>query len=277
MGSLLKSVGVVGLALMCAVWLGLSTPAHAQTVVNENFEDGQYSAVKTAMKVPPKILEEQGNKFLRITGSAGDCSSVPKDLCDAGRNRSYLTWTSHYTQMPLRTDANMRQTYSMRARFTTTPGSTGSDGKFWELYVFAPGGETYGQKNGTGPNFVLWRGPVGVRQSTAKGAVEGYAPFDNERQFTFFPLGSVSQGTWHTYKLDAVWSHNPSVGRMDIYIDGQLKRTISGRDIFLGPTSERLPMVRTGHYGDYAHGQLDVDDIKVNPTGVAPAPCPGVG
>jgi Polysaccharide lyase len=259
---------------MCAVWLVPLAPAHAQSVVNEDFEDGRYSAAKTSMKVPPKIMEENGNKFLRITGSPGDCSSVPADYCPE-RNRSLVTWTSHYSQMPLVTSSNMRQTYSVRARFVSTTGKTGSDGKFFSLYVYAPGGEGgYGARNGTGPNLSLWRGPVTLMKTQAKGSVGGYAPYANETKATYFTVGPVPQGTWHTYKVKAVWSHDPSVGRIDIYMDGVLKKTISGRDVFLGRTSNRLPMFRTGRYGDYAYGQLDVDDIHVNPTGSSPMLAP---
>lgn len=265
-----STLGVACLALLGAGLFAPRASVYAQTVVHEDFQDGKYSGHADSMKVPPKIMEENGNKFLRITGSPGDCTAIPSDLCAAGRNRSSVRWTSHYSQMPLVTSANMRQTYSARVRFVTTTGKTGSDGKFFSLSVYAPGGDTYGASNGTGPNLSLWRGPIDLMKTQPKGSVGGYAPYANETKATYFQLGPVAQGTWHTYKVKAVWSHDPSVGRLDIYLDGVLKKTIAGRDVFLGPASNRLPMFKTGHYGDYAYGALDVDDIHVAPTGSSP-------
>jgi Malectin domain/Polysaccharide lyase len=261
-----STLGVACLALMCAVLLVPLAPARAQvTVVHEDFEDGKSSHTDmTSMKVPPKIMEENGNKFMRITGSPGDCDAIPAEMCPE-KNRSSVTWTSHYSQMPLVTSSNMRQTYSARVRFVSTTGPTGYDGKFFSLSVYAPGGDSYGTQNGTGPNLSIWRD---------QGRVGGYAPYANETKATYFDLGPIAQGTWHTYTVKAVWSHDPSVGRLDIYLDGVLKKTISGRDIFLGPESNRLPMFRTGRYGEYAYGQLDVDDIHVYPTGATPPPPP---
>jgi hypothetical protein len=106
-----STIGLACFALMCAVLLVPLASAHAQSVVNEDFEDGKYSGDATSMKVPPRIMEENGNKFLRITGSLGDCESIPADMCPE-KNRSTVTFTSHYPNMPPISESTQRQTYT---------------------------------------------------------------------------------------------------------------------------------------------------------------------
>ena len=193
--------------LMGAAWLVPLAAVHAQTTVNYNFEDGVMRGTPTQMKVPPKIITEPGNKFVRITGSTGDCQSVPASLCPK-RNRSTVTFTSHYSQMPLISSSNMRQTYSANIRFRE---DTGLDGSVFELYQGAPGGESggYGSQNGTGPVVVLWR---------AHGKVMFNANYANETKRTTVER-VVPAGSWHNYKVVAVWSHDPAVGRLEFYFD----------------------------------------------------------
>ena len=86
----------------------------------------------------------------------------------------------------------------------------------------------------------------------------------DEVEYLRFRLCAIS--TWHTYTVKAVWSHNPSEGRLEFYLDGKLKRTITGRDVNLGPNSNRLPTMKLGMYGDYAVGVIDVDNVKAGPS-----------
>ena len=50
---------------------------HGQTTVHYDFEDGRMRGTAVPMKVPPKMLTEGGNTFMRITGSRGDCQASP--------------------------------------------------------------------------------------------------------------------------------------------------------------------------------------------------------
>jgi hypothetical protein len=258
-GSLL---GVSCLALMGAAWLLPPAPVHAQTTVNYDFEDGVMRGTPTRMKVPPKIITENGNKFMRITGSTGDCQSVPSSKCPP-RNRSTVAFTSHASSMPLITSANMRQTYSARIRFHD---DTGSDGYVFELFQDSPDSETYGAHNGTGPV---------ARFRRIDGHVYAQLLYDNENKQNYIDLGAIKSGTFHTYGFKAVWSHDPSVGRLEVYLDGKLKKTITGRDVNLGPRSNRLPMMKLGLYGDYAVGRIDVDNVKAGPSSSS-SPAPSV-
>jgi Malectin domain/Polysaccharide lyase len=240
---------------------------HAQATVNYNFEDGVLRGDPTSMKVPPKIITENGNKFMRITGSTGDCESIPADLCPP-RNRSTVRFTSSYMSMPILSDSNRRQTYSADIRFH---GDAGIDGSVFELFQGAPGGEGgYGNVNGTGPVVRFWR---------AHGHVYFHALYANETKRDVIDLGAIRAGAWHNYRVKAVWSHNPREGRLEVYVDGKLKKTITGRDVNLGPDSNRLPMLKLGLYGDHATGSIDVDNVKAGPSGGGDStpPAPGMG
>jgi Polysaccharide lyase len=249
-----SKVGVSCLALMGAMWLVPTASVHGQTTVNYSFEDGVMRGDPTAMKVPPKILTESGNEFMRTTGSTGNCESVPSNLCPP-RNRSTVRFTSSYSSMPLLSASNASQTYSARIRFHD---NTGSDGVVFELYQNAPVGSTpYGTPDGKGPVFICWRDD---------GKVSCRANYANETKWDSFALGSIPAGTWHTYMVKAVWSHDPSKGRIEFYLDGVLKKRITGRDVNLGPASDRLPEMKLGMYGDYAVGAIDVDNVKAGPS-----------
>jgi hypothetical protein len=217
-----------GASVLIAAWLFSSTPAHAQSVVNEDVEDGKYSGDLTSMKVPPKIMTEGSNNFLRITGSTEDRDSL--DYCEAdcpNRNRSMVTFTSSYNSMPLITSTNMRQTYSADIRLYDDLPS-GGWASIFELFQNG--------KNISPPiRFIREKGHIYVQEM-----------WDQREKGAYTDLGPVSAGTWHNYTIKAVWSHDLDVGRLKVYIDGKIKRTISGRDVNLGPDSNRLPLVKLG-------------------------------
>jgi hypothetical protein len=80
------------------------------------FEDGQMPpGHQTQMAVPPKLVTEGDNTFLRITGSPSDKESIPASHPD--RNRSTVEFTSSAQNMPLLSDSNERQTYRVKIRF----------------------------------------------------------------------------------------------------------------------------------------------------------------
>jgi hypothetical protein len=249
-----STFSVTFLVLLSAMWLVPPASVHAQSSVNYTFEDGLLRGTPTRMQVPPRILTENGNKFMRITGSVGDCQSLPSSLCPP-RNRSTVRFTTHYAYMPYITSTNMRQTYSARMRFHKT---TGNDGIVFELFQWAPGGKGgYGNPADTGPVIIFWHN---------NGRVGGRANYAGGTKGTTWDLGPVAAGTWHTYMVKAVWSHDPSLARIEIYLDGVLKKRITGRDSNLGPTSNRLPEMKLGMYGSYAVGHIDVDNVRAGPS-----------
>ena len=86
-----RNASRIGGSFLALMFAGLLVPlasVHGQTTVNYNFEDGVVRGSPTSMKVPPKIITENGNKFMRITGSKGDCQALPSSLCP--------TWNSHF-------------------------------------------------------------------------------------------------------------------------------------------------------------------------------------
>jgi hypothetical protein len=245
-----RMVPVVLLGALCLLPI---TSAQAQTTVNYTFEDGVTRGDPTQMKVPPQILTENGNKFTRITGSRGDKESIPASYPD--RNRSYVAFTSHYTKMPTITDANRRQTYSARIRYGAPMHNSGVN---FELYQDGPVKGGYGTADGRGPVMQCWRG------TDARFNCRAYYASGTKGETVF--LGYVALGTWHTYTIKAVWSDNPSQGRLDFYFDGQLKRTLTGRPTNQSVDSNRLPMFKLGMYGDNALGHIDVDNVQAGPS-----------
>jgi polysaccharide lyase-like protein len=244
-------LGLVGVGLLGALCLLPAAPAQAQSTVNYSFEDGLLHGTPTAMKVPPKILTENGNHFMRITGSSSDKQSIPAS--HPARNRSTVTFTSKYSSMPLLSSTTMRQTYSAKVRFHD---NTGSDGVVLELFQDGPQSGGYGTPDGNGPVFICWRN---------NGRVKCRANYANETKATAVDLGVMPAGTWYTFKVNAVWSHNASQGRIELYVNGSRRLLVTGRDSNLGPTSSRIPAFKLGLYGDYAVGQLDVDNVTAKP------------
>ena len=73
--------------------------------------------------------------------------------------------------------------------------------------------------------------------------------------------------------IEAVFSHDPSEGRFEVYVDGRLRVTIKGRDTFTSATATQLPMVKFGPYGVDGVGTVDVDNIVIGPDGsMSPLP-----
>jgi hypothetical protein len=246
-----RRLGLVGFGLLGALCLLPLAPAQAQTHVNYPFEDGLLRGDPTAMKVPPKILTENANRFMRITGSSSDKESIPASR--PARNRSTVTLTSKYSSMPLLSSTTMRQSYSAKLRFHD---NTGSDGSVFELFQDGPQTGGYGTRDGQGPVFLCWRN---------NGQVSCRANYANETKWNVVNLGRIAAGTWNTFTVNAVWSHNASQGRIEFYLNGTRRLLVTGRDSNLGPTSSRIPMLKLGMYGDYAVGQLDVDNVTAKP------------
>jgi hypothetical protein len=151
--------------------------------------------------------------------------------------------------MPSITASNMRQTYSAAIRFRRIDAKSGMN---FELFQNG-GGSGYGVPDGKGPVI------ISTRNSSGHGVFG--ANYANETKRTHVDIGYVAIGAWHTYTIKAVGSHDPSQGRLEFYRDGQLKGTITGRDVNLGPTSNRLPPLKLGMYGDYATGVIDMDNV----------------
>jgi len=249
---------VACLALMGAVWLVPLASAHAATIVNEDFEDGQYTGKKSSMKVPPKIMEENGNKFLRITGSSSDKDGLGYCNGDCpNRNRSSIDFTQEVSLSNL----PKNWTYSADIRILNL------NPKALEVNPIAVNVNTSAGYCG---NRIQVFGP----NSSYTSKLPGHYYFDRRLKPSTgsfnVDLGAYNISQWHTVKIDAVFSTDPKVGRMNISIDGKLKKTWTGNT---HPTCGWLtPVSVFGLYGDYSTGIVDVDNIHINPTGSQFAP-----
>jgi hypothetical protein len=225
-----------------------------QVTVDEDFEDGAYTGVPTTMRVPPQILEESGNTFLRITGSREDKDFIPPSESD--RNRSTIRFTDHHKDMPVLTEANRRQIYQADLRVNANTSSA----TIFELFQHADaddpdgdGDEPYGERNGIGPTARFKGGKF-------------YNCYNNEHTCDRYSF-PITQGVWQRYTVKALWSYDPSIARLEVYRDNVLIHTITGKPTNLGPNSNRLPELKLGLYGDNATGTIDVDNIRVSTWG----------
>ena len=239
-------------ALLVVPLLLVPCPVTAQSTLNYTFEDKQLRGAGVSMHVKPQIVTEGDNTFMRITGSAVDKHAIPRSY--PNRNRSTIEWTTHAPSMPLITDANRRQTYRADVRFHE---NTGSDGVVFELYQWGSSTGGYGTRDSKGPVVIFWRNGT---------EVGGRANYANETKWDKWDFGSIPAGSWHNFMVKAIWSHDPRQGRIDVYLDGKLKKTIQGRGTNLGPGANRLPNMKLGMYGDFAVGVIDVDNVSVGPT-----------
>jgi hypothetical protein len=230
--------------------------AFAQSTAHVTFEDGQIHGHPVPMQVKPVVLTEGANHFLRITGSVDDCSHMPDHMCPP-RNRSTIAFTSQFSQMPVITSSNMRQTYGVDLRYHAS--SPGWDGVNVELFQGQPGGEGgYGNVNGTGPVIIMGRDGS---------TLWGRANYNNEQSFTNMAPTSLRAGSWIRVRIEAVWSHDPKIGQLSIYVNDARRLHVTGRDVNLGPATNKLPEFKLGLYGDHATGVLDVDNVYAAPTG----------
>ena len=238
--------------LLCCL---MSVHASAQSSVNYTFDDGQVHGDPTSMKVPPKVI----NGALRITGSASDKDNIPGGLPSPWNrmNRSTVTMTNHFRSMPQVTEANDEQVYQADVR-VRLPRAQGVN--VFELFQNAPGGGGYNPAHGPN-NLVRFQvGSVG----RADGNLWFESRFDQGRSDDIdrYDLGPMGDG-WRRLMIKAVFSHQPSEGRIEAYVDGRLRVTIKNRDSFQSPKATQLPMVKFGPYGVDGVGTVDVDNIRI--------------
>jgi len=232
-----------------------------QVTLSRNFQDKvlpnrPYDSAFVA-KTKPQILTENGNSFLRITGAYGDNSNVTPDAAHAKRVRSTLFMTETSTKMPVLTDDNKTQYYSADIRFNDNlDPSTVVDNNFMELYQYADSeSETYGAKNGIGPTARFSR--------ESNGHVYFENNYANETKQKKVDLGYYAPGEFNNFGLKAVWSNDPNEALFEVYVNGELKQTLTGLPSNLGPNSNRLPGLKFGLYGDNAVGSIDLDNVEV--------------
>lgn len=254
------------LALALAVLLAWGVWAEALvTSFYWDFEDGVLSrwTGRTSMAVPPKLILEDGNYFMRITKSVTDCDSIPAEDCGT-RSRTTVSLTESSANMPLISDANNRQTYSARVRYDNNSGARGDT---FELTMRGTLPETYSAtNNGTGPVTRLWR---------VDGDVQYRINYDNQSKVQSV-TESIPAGQWHTYTVKAVWSANPAIGRVEWSRDGVVKNLRLGNSL-LGDDSNRIPQMKVGMYSNNipAGSTVDYDNLAAYPTDAGAPDPPG--
>jgi parallel beta-helix repeat protein len=246
------------LLVMVLVGWPVLAAAQAITTFYHDFEDGQTHVVsRTTMAIKPAVVTEGSQKFLRLTHSTNNCDSTPDGSCPPG-GRTEVFFTSGQASMPLISAApGQSWTYEMDIRFSS---DAGMNAEAMQLFMDGTENECYGCQNGTGPVFRLWRG-----QTTGTNLT--FMHWTKNETSLASAVRTVLAGTWHTYKVVVIWSHDPSIGRLEAFFDGARVLNVSGVTV-LGDDSNRIPAVRVGPYGPtIPNGTImDVDNVAAYPT-----------
>jgi len=225
--------------------------ASAGVVLAYNFEDGLIPNADSLMpnKIPTTILtESNGNHFLRMTASPEDCGTSFFTSCS--RTRAEL-WIGSAPDT-----INQMVTYSFSMRIPSS-NPAGQDNMLWQLFqgyrIDPAGGRT------------IWlgsqSGKLYVANQSGSGGVQRVE------------LGSIQYDRWVNFSLVVYLSADPSLGRVDVYMDGNL----------IGSITEQATVLFTQYLTDMflnivdfngAAGTADFDNLQISTGGLVPTPTP---
>ena len=224
--------------------------AFAALPYSKDFEDGALTGIspRGTFAIPPVVLSEDGNKFMRITASSSDTGSTPVE----GRIRAQVN-VSAIKAETLDESKENKIAYSYDFRYR----SEGFSGITMQLFQIGPY-TGYGKPGGYGP--VVWN------YRLKDNSVIISNNYDNDKVDSI-NVGKVANNTWHNVKIVATWSHNPAKAYLEFHFDNKLVKKITGRDICKGTSTYTLPYMDLGLYGgdltnSLAGKSVDFDNIK---------------
>jgi Polysaccharide lyase len=205
-------------------------------------ENGTASAFRA--KVKPALLFENGNHFVRITGSPGDNFSTGGH---ADRVRSEIPIGAS------RAAEGTIVTYSFSLRLGDNPPEAAVI-----MQLFQDGaGPVQGYAvagDGTGPT--VW-----ITYSANEGLkMRNY--FNDERDSQEVSLGQIPPDQFVHIDMTVHWSLT-NEGWVATWVDGQLAGIMHGAPTNLSPNSHENVSMRVGTYGDGGAGSLDFDNIEI--------------
>jgi Polysaccharide lyase len=231
----------------------MSTPC-GDVIVSYDMEDGFIPGSEngwSAFRVqePAKILSDpDGNDFLRIT-------ATPADGGHGGRAERVRSETSVGSGPAAEGDIG---TYSFSLRLANNaPEST----VLWQLFQY--GDPSKGGRNGayaevgdgTGPSVWISGGPDGIR-------LRNY--YNGEADLLDMDLGKITTNQFVNIEVTVYWSLDPSLGRIDVWIDGELRGSMAGVPTMLSPLSHPSVGMHIGTYGDRGVGVVDFDNVAIS-------------
>jgi len=225
--------------------------ASAGVVLTYNFEDGQIpnSNRLSSNLIPATVLtESNGNHFLRMTASPEDCGPSFGTTCPRTRAELWIGFA------PGTADQTVTYNFSMRI---PSSNPAGQNNMLWQLFqgyrIDPAGGRT------------IWlgsqSGKLYVANQSGSGGVQRVE------------LGSIQYDRWVNFSLVVYLSADPSLGRVDVYMDGNL----------IGSITEQATVLFTQYLTDMflnivdfngAAGTADFDNLQISTGGLVPTPTP---
>jgi hypothetical protein len=232
---------------------GAMSTACGDVIVSYDMEDGFIPGSESGwsafrVQEPAKILSDpDGNDFLRIT-------ATPADGGHGGRAERVRSETSVGSGPAAEGDIG---TYSFSLRLgNNAPEST----VLWQLFQY--GDPSKGGRNGayaevgdgTGPSVWISGGPDGIK-------LRNY--YNGEADLLDMDLGRITTNHFVNIEVTVYWSLDPSLGRIDVWIDGELRGSMTGVPTMLSPLSRPAVGMHIGTYGDRGVGVVDFDNVAI--------------
>jgi hypothetical protein len=170
---------------------------------------GQYNLPN---QIPPTILTESGNHFLRMTASLGDCGPNLLTTCPRTRSLVEIGWST--------ITSGRTVIYSWRMRIPRATNPDNQNGMVFQTFQDANGAFVGGR--------TMWVGILNGRLYLINRFVDG----NTDCQTCGVDLGPIPYDQWMDYSLSVFLSANPSLGRMDLSINGSPAGTILGQTVF---------------------------------------------
>jgi len=203
----------------------------------------------------PKIMNENNDKFLRMTANNGDHYGT------SGIRSTVSVTPVHQSMLPIN-NSNKHQSYSADVRFVDNlqRNSGASTNHFMEFFQ---GSDR--SAGSSGPNSATGPAARFVRRENGHVYFEKTQNGSNGLQSRDYDLGSYGGANqFHNYKLDAIWSDDNN-GAFRVYVDGQPKLNLERISTYYNPgKSNLLPEMKVGLYGGNAVGSVDMKNVQVN-------------
>jgi len=180
---------------------------NATVYVSVDFEDGQihnqdppgYPNI-----VPPVVLTESGNHFLRLTASPQDCGPAFATTCP--RTRSNVSMGHAATAK-----SGLTVTYAWQMRIPRATNPNGQNNLLFQLAQDTTAGFTW----------------IGGKTAWI-GSLNGRLFLRNDQTQTSRDLGPIPYDQWVSYSLAVFLTDNPALGRIDLTMNGAAVASIVG-------------------------------------------------
>jgi hypothetical protein len=223
-----RAVSVRSMTLFLLLVLLVFKLACAATILSIDFEDGQiHNADPPGYPnlVPPAVLVESGNHFLRLTASPSDCGPDFATTCPRTRANVSMGHSS--------VKSGSRVTYSWSMRIPRATNPDGQNNMWFQLAQDSTPTFTGGR--------LAWIGTQNGRLF-----IENTAPrqHDTSGPWTRRDLKPIPYDQWVNYSLSVFLTDVAALGRIELSMNGALVASIVGENT----------VFKVGHFGNTNSG-----------------------